>query len=136
MATSTGEPITDPRPLVGITIDCADPDEVAAFWERFLGYERRADQPQEIDGQYATVYKPSGVPGLHHVTFQKVPEPKRCKARAHLDLFVQNAAELVTEMRDAGATLATPNQHIGPVVVLLDPAGNEFCVIDTQPPND
>lgn len=122
------------RPLIGMTIDCADPEGLAAFWERFLGYERRPDQPQEVGGNYATVYKPSGVPGLHHVTFQKVPEPKRHKARAHLDLFVQNAAELVAEMLAAGATLATPDQHVGPVAVLLDPAGNEFCVIDTGPP--
>ena len=26
---------------IGVTIDCPDPDQLAAFWEQFLGYERR-----------------------------------------------------------------------------------------------
>ena len=26
---------------VGVTVDCADAAQLAAFWERFLGYARR-----------------------------------------------------------------------------------------------
>lgn len=38
------------------------------------------------------------------MTFQKVPEPKIGKARAHLDLFVEHAMSMVDEMVAAGAT--------------------------------
>jgi catechol 2,3-dioxygenase-like lactoylglutathione lyase family enzyme len=117
-------------PLIGITIDCPDPEAVAAFWEEFLGYERRPDQPHEVGGQYVTLFKPSGVPGLHHVTFQRVPEEKTVKARAHLDIFVEHAAPVVESMLAAGAT-EVDTHEFGDMTtrVLLDPAGNEFCLI-------
>ena len=117
-------------PLIGITIDCADPEPVAAFWEEVLGYQRRADQPHEVGGQYVTLFKPSGVPGLHHVTFQRVPEEKTVKARAHLDLFVESARPVMAAMLAAGAT-EVETHELGDMTtrILLDPAGNEFCLI-------
>lgn len=117
-------------PLVGITIDCPDPEALARFWAPFLGYERRADQPQEEGGHYATLYKPSGLPGIHHVTFQRVPEPKTDKARAHLDLWVEHTAPVIAEMLAAGAA-AVEAHDMGDITnhVMLDPAGNEYCVI-------
>ena len=117
-------------PLIGITIDCPDPEVVARFWQEFLGYERRAGQPHEVSGQYVTLYKPAGVPGLHHVTFQRVPEPKVSKARAHLDLWVRHAAPFRERMLAAGATEVETHGDAPAVTrVLLDPAGNEFCLI-------
>lgn len=117
-------------PLVGITIDCPDPEALAAFWGPFLGYERRPDQPQEEGGQYATLYKPTGLPGIHHVTFQQVPEPKTDKARAHLDLWVEHTAPVIAAMLAAGAS-AVASHDLGEIAnhVMLDPAGNEYCVI-------
>lgn len=119
------------RPLrVGITIDCPDPDLLAAFWERFLGYERRAGG---TGGPYVTLERTGDVPGPPHVTFQKVPEPKVAKARAHLDLFVEHAAPMVAEMVGAGATpLETIEAGDWTTRVLQDPAGNEFCVIGPE----
>ena len=90
---------------IGITIDCPDPDQLAAFWERFLGYVRRPDRP---GGPYVTIDRPDGAEGPPHLTFQRVPEPKVSKARTHLDLFVEHAAPMVDEMITAGAaSLAT-----------------------------
>ena len=40
---------------IGVTIDCPDPDRVASFWERFLGYRRRPGNP---DGPYVTIERP------------------------------------------------------------------------------
>ena len=117
-------------PLIGITIDCPDPEAVAAFWQEFLGYERRSDQVHEVGGRYVTLYKRSGVPGLHHVTFQRVPEDKTVKARAHLDVFVKAAGPVMERMLAAGATTVEVHE-MGEMTtrVLLDPAGNEFCLI-------
>ncbi len=112
---------------IGITIDCPDPDPLATFWERFLGYARR---PGGADGPYITIDRPDGADGPPHVTFQRVPEAKTAKVRTHLDLFVEHAAPMVDEMVAAGATsLAITEAGEWTTRVLQDPAGNEFCVI-------
>jgi hypothetical protein len=112
---------------IGITIDCPDPSELAAFWERFLGYVRR---PDSGSGRYVTIDRTGGADGPPHLTFQRVPEAKTTKVRTHLDLFVEHAAPIVTEMITAGATsLTTTEAGEWTTRVLHDPAGNEFCVI-------
>jgi hypothetical protein len=112
---------------IGITIDCPDPDKLAAFWERFLGYVRR---PDSGSGPYVTIDRPGGSDGPPHLTFQRVPEPKTTKVRTHLDLFVEHAAPMVAEMVAAGASpLAITQAGDWTTRVMQDPAGNEFCVI-------
>ena len=60
---------------VGITVDCADADQLAAFWERFLGYTRRSAAP---GSPYVTIDRgDDGPDGPPFLTFQTVPEPKR-----------------------------------------------------------
>lgn len=117
-----------PRPRsIGITIDCLDPEQLGAFWERFLGYERR---PNDAGGRYVTIDRPDGAEGPPHLTFQRVREPKVSKARAHLDLFVEHARPMVDEMIAAGASsLSITEAGEWTTRVLQDPAGNEFCVI-------
>ena len=112
---------------IGITIDCPDPDRLATFWERFLGYERRSGG---ASGPYVTLDRHESVDGPPHITFQRVSENKTAKVRLHLDLFVDHAAPLVDEMVAAGATpLTTTEAGEWTTRVLQDPAGNEFCVI-------
>ena len=111
---------------IGITVDCPDPDRLADFWERFLGYVRRPGG----GGPYVTIDRPGGTDGPPHLTFQRVPEEKLTKARTHLDLFVEHAAPMVAEMVAAGATSVTTTEAgEWTTRVLQDPAGNEFCVI-------
>uniref|UniRef100_A8M564 Glyoxalase/bleomycin resistance protein/dioxygenase n=1 Tax=Salinispora arenicola (strain CNS-205) TaxID=391037 RepID=A8M564_SALAI len=112
---------------IGITIDCPDPASAAAFWERFLGYQRR---PHAEGSTYVTVDCPEHVAGPPHLTFQQVPEPKTSKARAHLDLFVDHARPLTQQMLAAGAQqVSVTEAGEWTTRVLTDPAGNEFCVI-------
>lgn len=119
-------PLASPH-RIGITIDCRDPDVAAAFWERFLGYQRR---PQSEGSTYVTVDCPEHVAGPPHLTFQRVPEPKTGKTRAHLDLFVDNAQPLTRQMLAAGAhQVSVTDAGEWTTRVLTDPAGNEFCVI-------
>ena len=113
---------------VGITVDCADADHLAAFWERFLGYTRRSATP---GSPYVTIDRgDDGPDGPPFLTFQTVPEPKKAKVRLHLDLFVDRAGPYVDEMLAAGA-LSVSRTEAGEWTtrVLRDPAGNEFCVI-------
>lgn len=112
---------------LGLTIDCPDPDRVASFWEKFVGYRRR---PGGEGSPYVTIEKPDDLEGPPHITFQHVPEPKVAKARAHLDLFVEHAQPLVTEMLEAGASsVSTTEAGEWTTRILKDPAGHEFCVI-------
>lgn len=112
---------------IGITIDCTDPDQLAAFWEQFLGYVRR---PGGGDGTYVTIERPEGADGPPHLTFQRVPEAKTTKVRTHLDVFVDHAAPIVTDMLTAGATtISVTEAGDWTTRVMQDPAGNEFCLI-------
>jgi hypothetical protein len=113
---------------IGITVDCSDAEELAGFWERFLGYARR---PCAAGRPYVTLEREDGgVDGPPLLTFQTMPEPKTSKTRIHLDLFVEAAQPLVDEMRAAGATLLSRTEAGDWTTrVLQDPAGNEFCVI-------
>jgi hypothetical protein len=113
---------------VGITVDCADADQLAAFWERFLGYTRRFAAP---GSPYVTIDRgDDGPDGPPFLTFQTVPEPKAAKVRLHLDLFVDHAGTYVEEMLAAGASSVSRTEAgEWTTRVLQDPAGNEFCVI-------
>ena len=112
---------------IGITIDCPDPEQLAAFWERFLGYVRRPGPP---GGPYVTIERADGSDGPPHLTFQRVSEAKVSKVRTHLDLFVEHALPMVDEMVAAGASrLSITEAGDWTTRVLQDPAGNEFCVI-------
>ena len=112
---------------ITVTIDCPDPERAAEFWERFVGYTRGSGG----DGSpYVTIERPPGVDGPPALTFQRVPEPKLVKARAHLDLFVDHAGPLVREMEAAGAALVSRTEAgEWTTRVVLDPAGQELCVI-------
>jgi hypothetical protein len=113
---------------IAVTVDCPDAAQLAAFWERFLGYTRRPGAP---GGPYVTLERGDGSPdGPPLLTFQTVPEPKTSKARIHLDLFVGRAQPVVDEMQAAGASLLSRTEAGDWTTrVLQDPAGNEFCVI-------
>jgi hypothetical protein len=110
---------------IAVTVDCPDAAQLASFWERFLDYTRRPGAP---GGPYVTLERGDGSPdGPPLLTFQTVPEPKTSKARLHV---VERAHPLVDDMQAAGASLLSRTEAGDWTTrVLLDPAGNEFCVI-------
>jgi hypothetical protein len=107
-----------------LTIDCADPVRVAAVWCAALGYEL-----VETDEESAEIRDPSraGWPLL----FQVVPEGKSVKNRLHLDIRAFGSmAEEVERLKDLGATEQRLVEEGGSFwTVMLDPEGNEFCVL-------
>lgn len=120
--------------LVHLVVDAADPSRLAAFWAAALGWDVTADDADE-----ATVW-PAGFdyPGIAALplVFVPVPEPKTSKNRIHLDLASASADDqddTVRRLRDLGATPADIGQGDVPWVVLADPEGNEFCVLDPRP---
>lgn len=139
-----------------LTIDCAHPTELAAFWSTALGYVEAS--PPEGFGSWPEWLTQLGVPedewddgaaledsdGLRpSISFLKVPEPKVVKNRVHLDLQVGGGRAQPWEVRwarvmaaverltAAGATVIGEDAQDGipDHVVMADPEGNEFCVL-------
>ncbi len=119
-----------------ITLDCADPAVLVAFWSAALGYV--VEPPPAGDCAHSIV-DPTGTGP--RIWFQQVPERKTVKNRLHLDLEVGGASPFVRRQAlvDAevarlvglGATVlgrstTAARDHYG--VVLADPEGNELCV--------
>ena len=143
-------------PPIGMTFDCANPAAQARFWALALGYVESpppegwetwdaflTDQgvPPEEWNDGASIADPAGL--RPSISFLKVPEPKRAKNRLHLDLKVSggryiDAAERTVKIdAKVGELLATGASVSDRClvedrldhVVLLDPEGNEFCVV-------
>jgi predicted enzyme related to lactoylglutathione lyase len=108
----------------GVTIDCVEPRRLARFWSALLG---RAEGPSEP----GWVYLGERGDALPRLVFQPVPEPKRGKTRIHLDITVDDLAEGMQRVVALGGSF-TGERHDydeGVVVVMADPEGNEFCLV-------
>lgn len=128
-----------------LAIDCADPPGLARFWCAVLGYEVQAED--EDDGIVSIGCTPEpggGEPGNPDrrgpvpptLTFARVPEGKTVKNRVHLDLSPadREQGDEVARLLDLGARRADVGQGEQSWVVLLDPEGNEFCVLAGRRP--
>jgi predicted enzyme related to lactoylglutathione lyase len=108
----------------GVTIDCVDPQRVARFWSTVLGRELGPSR----DGWVYLGHRGDPQPRL---VFQPVPEPKAGKVRIHLDVTVDDideAIDLVTSL--GGRTTGERHDYDeGVVVVMADPEGHEFCLV-------
>lgn len=109
-----------------VTIDCADPEHLAAWWGDLLGLKvgRRGGPYVELERPRAGVPKPT-------LVFQRVPEPKVGKARIHLDIVVADLEAATRRAVALGASIAEDLASEDPWLVMRDPEGNEFCLIPT-----
>jgi Glyoxalase-like domain len=101
--------------VVCVTVDCAEPAAVAAFWSAICG-------PEE---------------GGIYLECIRVPEPKTVKNRVHLGCAAGSLAELDAELERLvalGASIAWEETFPPEVaaayrnVVMRDVEGNEFCL--------
>jgi catechol 2,3-dioxygenase-like lactoylglutathione lyase family enzyme len=137
-----------------VTMDCADPAALAAFWAKALGYKIQ-DPPPGFDS-WPAFLEAQGIPKDQwnsasaivdpagkgtRIFFQQVPEGKTVKNRQHLDLTVSDGLGAPADKRQAqvqeaterfvklGATLVgTCDKHGEHWAVMRDPEGNEFCL--------
>lgn len=149
-------PADEPARTLAITMDCADPAAQSSFWSLALGYVpappptgwdtweswlAEHDVPEDEWNDGASICDPLGTGPS--ISLLKVPEPKTAKNRLHLDLRVSGGRHLdqatrrariqakVDQLTAAGATVQREDMIQGHLdhVVLLDPEGNEFCVV-------
>ncbi len=113
--------------LVALCFDANDPLRLARFWADALHCEIDDEPPDEI-GLVPTDDT------RFRIEFRAVPEHKAGKNRIHLDLTstsIDDQRETVERLVELGARHIDIGQ--GPDdkhVVLADPEGNEFCVIE------
>ncbi len=111
-----------------ITLDCADPRQLAAFWAAALRYT----VTEEKDG-WVVVQAAEG--GRPVVGFQRVPEPKTVKNRVHLDIRATGGATLEEEKTrllalGARAVRLIADEPGNTHWIMQDPEGNEFCLVE------
>lgn len=113
---------------LGITLDCLDPQQLGQFWSAALDLE------PELEGDYVLLRGRSERSGLQGFTLQRVPEPKVTKNRMHFDVVVSDVEVEVHRLEQLGATVIGRESEPTPyaTVVMSDPEGNEFCVIQQR----
>ena len=116
--------------LVQLVFDCADPDALARFWGRALGYRNslvdastdeiaafRVEHPQ-FDGRGRIDDLDLRRPPVY---IQQVPETKHARNRIRLDLVAAEREQTIRRLLDLGAT---PTEAGG----FADVEGNEFTL--------
>lgn len=133
--------------LDAIVIDCMDAAPLARFWAEALGWavvpyddaelarlrSKGIDDPE--DDPTVMVEAPDDADGLPVMFLVEVSESKVVKNRLHLDLRAEDDLEAeVRRLEDLGARIRNWEEGDGGMwCVMLDPEGNEFCVM---PPDD
>ena len=104
--------------------------DVGYFWSAALGWPLVWDQDQET-----AIRSPHGGP---KITWGGPPvDPKVGRNRLHLDLSPTNDGDQHAEIErltSLGATRSNGPSHDAGAVELLDPDGNEFCVLPASSP--
>jgi hypothetical protein len=121
-----------------VVLDCDHPASLARFWASVLDdYEILPYDDEEIARLQSLGYsgpeddpgvKLAGPPGAPGLCCQVVPEGKTAKSRCHLDLWSDDLEAEVARLETLGATQVQVADD-GDLVVMLDPAGNEFCLV-------
>jgi 4a-hydroxytetrahydrobiopterin dehydratase len=112
--------------IIDVAIDVNDVDGMSAFYEALFGYERSFER----DG-HVYLSDPSG--RGPHIYLQRVPEPRGEKNRLHLDIVVPSLEREVARAEALGATrLYERRSPYTWFVVLADPEGNQFCLVDLE----
>jgi catechol 2,3-dioxygenase-like lactoylglutathione lyase family enzyme len=113
-----------------VVLGVTDVPRAAEFWSAALGYELREDG----FGGWATVLVPPGGSGTA-IALQRSQTPPEDYPRLHLDLHVADQAEQESEaarLVSLGAERVDWDRYPDDpdFVVLADPDGNRFCIVD------
>jgi catechol 2,3-dioxygenase-like lactoylglutathione lyase family enzyme len=113
-----------------VALGVGDVERATEFWRDALGYDVRTDG----FGGWSTVLVPPGGSGTM-IALQRSETPPPDHPRLHLDLHVADAAEQEVE---AARLVALGAERVDwdsypddpDFVVLADPDGNRFCIVD------
>ena len=108
-----------------IVVHAYDPVALGRWWAEALGWVVVEDSANEFEIRPT----PDQVPGL---LFVPVTEEKVGQNRLHPDFRPLDQAAEVERLLSLGARRADIGQGDVPWVVLLDPEGNEFCILSSR----
>ena len=115
--------------LENLVFDARDPRRLGRFWEAALGSRELTD----AEGIYETRLSVPDGPDLD-LCFQLVPDQPAEDVRLHLDLRGgADQSTIVQRLLSLGARHLDIGQEDVPWVVLADPEGNPFCVMEERP---
>jgi hypothetical protein len=108
-----------------IVIRCHEFDKMLEFWQQALHYVPR----EPASGGWVVLRDPMGIGP--NISLDRVPEKRLGKrSRLHIDLYTNNKEVEVERLVKAGATRYLWRYRPGDdFVVLEDPDGNLFCVV-------
>ncbi|MGI9666061.1 MAG: VOC family protein [Acidimicrobiia bacterium] len=119
-----------------IVMGAQDVDRAVQFWSQALGYDPVTFD--NSDNDFTILIPPEGI-GTR-IALQKADTPPQAHPRVHLDVIVDDAAEQDAEVERlvalGGSAVAWdmyPDD--ADFVVLADPEGNRFCVVNAGHPN-
>ena len=109
-----------------IVVRVDDVQRQAEFWEAALGYVRRAENPEDC-----VLLRPKDGVGPN-LALDGVRSTLQIPPRIHLDLYTDDQAAEVKRLLALGATEVHWDKRPpdADYVILADPEGNRFCVVD------
>ena len=114
-----------------VVVNTNNMDRAIAFWTAALGYKVRSG-----DAQFTVLCDPDRT--WTFLALQKTDKSKSGRNRLHLDLFTSDQEREIARLEALGAVrLPWDYPEEDDFVVMADPDGNEFCVIQntlTQTP--
>ncbi len=119
--------------LVQVNFKARDDSALGRFWAEALGWGVSSEGPGVTNVEPVGFVYPD--PTAVCVDVVAVPDPATVRYRAHLDLATTSVAhqtELVSRLKELGATPADVGQGDVPWTVMADPEGNVFCVLEPR----
>jgi predicted enzyme related to lactoylglutathione lyase len=111
-----------------IVLRVDDLERQTEFWEEALDYERRLDDSDD----FVLLCPRDGVGP--NVSLDQVRSALQIPPRIHLDLYAEDQAREVERLIALGATEVHWDKRPpdADYVILADPEGNRFCVVDAS----
>ena len=111
-----------------IVLRVDDLQRQAAFWTAALNYV-----PREGDSDDFVLLRPRDGAGPN-VSLDRVHSTVQVPPRIHLDLYANDQAREVERLKALGATQVhwSKKPADADYVILADPEGNRFCVVDAS----
>jgi predicted enzyme related to lactoylglutathione lyase len=116
--------------IQNVVVDADDCRLLARFWSDVLGWRITYETDDEC-----VIEPPEGSPEVDvapDILFLKVPDRKVVKNRLHFDLRPKDQQAEVDRIIGLGSSRADIGQSDVSWVVLADPEGNEFCVLQPR----
>lgn len=114
--------------LENLVVDALEPQRLGRFWEAALDGERLTDEPDGFETRLSVADA-----FVLDLCFQRVADPPSASPRLHLDLSAgADQAVTVDRMLGLGARHLDIGQGEVPWMVLGDPEGNAFCVLEQR----